>query len=67
MMQFFLIISLHTDSDQDLLWEFYQDFLSGFTIALISHSLDPSLSTRLRDLLSRSLSGRLIADEKQAI
>ena len=39
----------------------------GISIALISHSLDPSLSTRLRDLLSRSLSGRLIADEKQAI
>ena len=26
---------------------YYQDFLSGFTIALISHSLDPSLSVQL--------------------
>ena len=34
-----------------------RDLLSGFTIALISHSLDPSLSTQL---IAPYLFGRLI-------
>ena len=32
----------------------------GLAIALVVHSVDPSLSSQLRDLLSRSLSSRLI-------
>ena len=41
-----------------------QDLLSGLAIAFVVHSVDPSLCTRLRDLLSHSLIGRLIPDEK---
>ena len=46
------------------LWELYrismEFYRSGSSIAFVIHSVDHSLSTRLRDLLSRSLSSRLI-------
>ena len=39
--------------------------LSGLAIAVIVHSFDPSLSSRLRDLLSQSLFIPLIAPYKK--
>jgi hypothetical protein len=32
---------------QDFLWDFYQDLLSGLAIAVVIHSVDPSLSSQL--------------------
>ena len=37
--------------ESTIAWELYQELLSGFTIALISHSLDPSLSLSVEGFL----------------